>query len=64
MDLANKLRDAFKRKRYGSEGEYDPDFDLFDAAADEIDRLNKVITELNFALENANNRLDAALSRS
>ena len=36
-----KLRDAFKRKRYGN-GEYDPDFDLFDVAADEIERLREV----------------------
>ncbi len=39
-DIVERLRDAFKRKRYGA-GEYDPDFDLFDAAADEIERLEK-----------------------
>ncbi len=32
-------------------------------AADEIERQRKAIAELNFALENANNRLDAALAR-
>jgi hypothetical protein len=39
-DLVAKLRDAFQRKRYGNTpGDYDPDFDLFDVAADEIERL-------------------------
>ena len=38
-ELPAKLREAFERKRYGI-GEYDPDFDLLDAAADEIERLN------------------------
>ena len=42
--LVENLRDAFKRKRYGS-GEYDPDFDLFDAAADKIELLLEVLEE-------------------
>lgn len=41
-DLPEKLREAFKRKRYGA-GEYDPDFDLFDAAADGIEGLRREI---------------------
>lgn len=42
-DLVQKLRDAFQRKRYGdTPGEYDPDFDLFDVAADEIERLRSL----------------------
>lgn len=36
-DLVAKLREAFQRKRYGA-GEYDPDFDLFDAAADALEQ--------------------------
>lgn len=42
----HKLRDAFERKRYGGAGEYDPDFDLFDAAATEIERLRAALAEL------------------
>jgi hypothetical protein len=34
--LEEELREAFKRRRYGGEAEYDPDFDLLDAAADMI----------------------------
>lgn len=40
-DLSEKLREAFKRKRYVAGDDYDPDFDLFDAAADEIERLTR-----------------------
>ena len=39
----NILREAFKRKRYGGGNDYDPDFDMFDAAADEIDRLRAAL---------------------
>lgn len=45
------LRDAFKRKRYGA-GEYEPDFDLFDAAADEIEGLRKALKDLLWCAEN------------
>lgn len=37
--LVNRLREVFQERRYGGDAEYHPDFDLFDAAADEIDRL-------------------------
>lgn len=37
--IVNMLREAFRRKRYGL-GEYDPDFDLFDVAADRIEALS------------------------
>jgi hypothetical protein len=40
-DLVERLREAFQRKRYGAGGDYDPDFDLFDVAADELERLTK-----------------------
>lgn len=45
-DLVEKLRETFKTRRYGSAGEYHPDFDLFDAAADEIERLRTQIASL------------------
>lgn len=38
VHIVNLLRAAFQRKRYGR-GEYDPDFDLFDVAADRIETL-------------------------
>lgn len=38
-----KLREAFKRKRYGGGNDYDPDFDLFDVAADELERLRAAL---------------------
>jgi len=34
--LREKLREAFQRKRYGAGDSYDPDFDLFDVAADAL----------------------------
>lgn len=37
--LVIALREAFQRKRYGADADYDPDFDLFDAAADAIESL-------------------------
>lgn len=36
--LVESLRIAFRKYRYGA-GEYNPDFDLFDAAADKIEEL-------------------------
>jgi hypothetical protein len=42
-----KLREVFKRKRYGGTGDYDPDFDLFDVAADEIERLRADFNDCN-----------------
>jgi hypothetical protein len=43
-DLLDKLREAFQRKRYGASADYDPDFDLFDAAADAIeDQLETIV---------------------
>lgn len=46
-DLVRNLRAAFQRKRYGdAPPEYDPDFDLFDVAADEIERLEERVRYL------------------
>lgn len=40
MTTIDKLRDTFQRRRYGgTPGDYDPDIDLLDVAADEIERL-------------------------
>lgn len=47
-DLPAKLRDAFHRARHVGNGDYNPDGDLFDVAADEIERLRaglKIIAE-------------------
>jgi hypothetical protein len=42
--LVTSLREAFQRKRYGASADYDPDFDLFDAAADAIeDQLDMMV---------------------
>lgn len=35
--LVTSLREAFQRNRYGGDADYNPDFDLFDAAADAIE---------------------------
>lgn len=45
-DLVDTLRETFNRRRYGADGEYHPDFDLFDVAADEIERLRARIESL------------------
>jgi len=47
-ELSKKFREAFKRRRYGAGDayDYDPDFDLFDVGADEIDRLNAWVADL------------------
>ena len=70
-DIVEQLRAAFQRKRYGGGDDYDPDFDLFDVAADEIERLAAIkkdyeaeIRRLNAEAINAgaeNERLQAAL---
>ncbi len=52
-DLSGKLREAFQRKRYGSDGEYDPDFDLFDAAAEAIDRLEAELKRAKYEVSRA-----------
>lgn len=39
-ELSCKLREAFQRKRYGP-GDYDPDFDLFEVAADALDKMDQ-----------------------
>jgi hypothetical protein len=41
--LVERLREVFKERRYGAVAEYHPDFDLFDAAADEIERLQAAL---------------------
>lgn len=41
--LVERLREAFKERRYGAGGEYHPDFDLFEAAADEIEKLRRAL---------------------
>lgn len=51
VHICNQLRAAFQRKRYGS-GEYDPDFDLFDVAADRIEGLLNAISQAYDALGN------------
>lgn len=39
-DIVEKLRETFHRRRYGPGLEpYEPDYDLLDVAADEIERL-------------------------
>lgn len=35
-DLEQRLREAFNRARYEGEGDYNPDGDLFEAAADRL----------------------------
>lgn len=45
-DIVESLRDTFKLRRYGAGSEYHPDFDLFDVAADEIERLRATIEQL------------------
>lgn len=40
-DIVERLREVFQQRRYGEGAEYHPDFDLFDAAADEIERLRE-----------------------
>ncbi len=45
-DIAERLRETFQKRRYGTEGGYDPDFDLLDVAADEIERLRTTIAQL------------------
>jgi hypothetical protein len=42
--LPAKLREAFKRKRHGK-GDYDPDGDLLDVAADRIDELERLVND-------------------
>lgn len=65
--LAERLREAFKRKRYGA-GSYDPDFDLFDVAADTLDSLESYLLAVK-AMEQREEsshriikKIDAALS--
>ncbi len=41
--VVERLREVFQRRRYGKGAEYDPDFDLFDVAADEIERLRSIL---------------------
>lgn len=45
MDIVDRLREVFQQRRHGRDGEYEPDFDLFDVAADEIERLRAVAHE-------------------
>lgn len=52
MITPEKLREAFKRHRYGG-GEYEPDYDLLDVAADEIERLRAALTLALPVLQNA-----------
>lgn len=58
-DLPTRLREAFQRKRYGGDGDYDPDFDLFEAAADEIGRYDREIAMLRADCA----RMDAEIER-
>ena len=48
--LIDRLREVFHARRYGDGAEYHPDFDLFDAAADEIERLRDEINRLRGAI--------------
>jgi hypothetical protein len=48
--LVKRLDEAFARKRYGP-GEYDPDFDLFDAAAARIRELLAALREVHAYLD-------------
>jgi hypothetical protein len=47
-DIIEPLRAAFQRKRYGGGDDYDPDYDLFDVAADEIERLRALLGKLHW----------------
>ena len=46
-DLVETLRETFKRRRYEGDAEYHPDFDLFDVAADEIEKLRRKIEAIS-----------------
>lgn len=46
-DIVETLRETFERRRYGADAEYHPDFDLFDVAADEIQRLRAKIEAIS-----------------
>lgn len=50
-NIAERLREVFRRRRYGHGDDYDPDFDLFDVAADEIERLRAALGELADLME-------------
>jgi hypothetical protein len=49
--LVERLREVFKERRYGAGAEYHPDFDLFDVAADEIERLRTALEEIRMTFE-------------
>lgn len=55
IDLIERLRDAFQRARYGGGGDYNPDGDLYDAAADRIEALEAKLAVAREAL----NHIDA-----
>ena len=46
-DIVEKLRETFQRRRYGGDSEYHPDFDLFDVAADEIEKLRNAFASVS-----------------
>lgn len=46
-DLVERLREVFHQRRYGPNAEYDPDFDLFDVAADKIELLRAALQAIN-----------------
>lgn len=50
-DLTQKLRAAFQKFRYGEGlGDYHPELDLLDVAADEIERLKSIIRDADAEL--------------
>ena len=58
-ELADALRAAFERKRYG-DGPYDPDFDLFDVAAARLDAIDAAGEGLETTEEERASRRDCA----
>ena len=57
-DLIERLRDAFQRARYGGGGDYNPDGDLYDAAADRIEALEAKLAVAREALGRVVDALD------
>ncbi len=45
-DIVEKLREVFQNRRCGEGSEYHPDFDLFDVAADEIEKLRNAMASM------------------